>query len=71
MPPCLYCELIGSGALITIEHTPSQKNPGQFYSNIGSIAPVMEDLRGKIVPVDVFTLPGEAPAEGQGGEQPF
>ena len=67
-----YCELIGTGALITVELTPSQKNPGQFYSNIGSIAPVMDDLRGKIIPVDVFTLPGEAAEDGQGGgERPF
>ncbi len=67
-----YCTLIGSGALITVELTPSPKNPGQFYSNIGSIAPVMDDLKSKIVPVTAYALPGTAAAaDGDDGDVPF
>ena len=66
-----YCSLAGSGALVTIEHTPSQKNPGQFWSNIGSIAPVMDDLKSKVVPVEVFTLPGQPVQENEDGTVPF
>lgn len=58
-----YCSLIGSGALVTVEHTPSAKNPGQFFSNIGSIAPVMDDLKSKIVPVAAFAIPGETASQ--------
>jgi len=66
-----YCSLAGSGALVTIEHTPSQKNPGQFWSNIGSIAPVMEDLKSKVIPVGMFAVPGEASPDGENGDRPF
>ncbi|XHR30382.1 MAG: hypothetical protein ACFUZC_07435 [Chthoniobacteraceae bacterium] len=67
-----YCTLIGSGALVTVELTPSSKNPGQFFSNIGSIAPVMDDLKSKIVPVTAYTLPGAtAAADGDDGDVPF
>ena len=71
-----YCSLIGSGALVTVEHTPSQKNPGQFWSNIASVAPVMDDLTSKIVPVSSFVIPGEAlepsnDSDGSDSDIPF
>jgi hypothetical protein len=44
--------MIGAGAQITIEHGVSAK--GKVFANIGAIAPVMEGLESKIVPVPFF-----------------
>ena len=69
-----YCSLIGSGALVTVEHAPSSKNPGQFFSNIASIAPVMDDLTSKIVPISTFIMPGkpeEAAEQDNDSDIPF
>lgn len=45
--------LVGAGAQISVTHTPSQKT-SQIFANIATIAPVMDDLRGKILALESF-----------------
>lgn len=39
-----YAEMLGKGAMITVQHKPSAKNPGQTYANISGISPVFQQL---------------------------
>jgi hypothetical protein len=39
-----YAEMLGKGAMVTIQHKPSAKNPGQSYANITGISPVFAQL---------------------------
>ena len=68
-------EMKGRKALITIEHIPSARNPGQVYTGIASISPVPE---GYQVPPSApaqpqtASAPAAAPApEDEGDELPF
>ena len=45
--------LVGAGGQISITHTQSQKS-AQMFANIGTISPVMEDLKSKILPIKSF-----------------
>lgn len=40
-----YAEMRGRGAMITIQHKQSAKNPGQIYANISGISPVFQQLQ--------------------------
>lgn len=79
-----YCELKGSGAQITVGHKESKKT-GNPYAVISSVAPVMEEVKDKVLPVSAFSalLEGEAAAparattpvaaveEDEDGDAPF
>lgn len=39
-----YAEMQGKGAMLTIQHQASRKNPGESYANISGIAPVHPQL---------------------------
>lgn len=79
-----YCELIGSGAQITVAHRESKRTPGKVYATLGSVAPVMEEVKAKVLPVDAFAgllegnapaaspgKPAAAPADDEDGDMPF
>jgi len=59
--------MIGQGAQITVEHGVSAK--GKIFANIGAVAPVMEGLEGKIIPVQSF-LPYLEPRGGSAPTTP-
>lgn len=40
-----YAEMRGRGAMITVQHKQSAKNPGQVYANISGISPVFQQLQ--------------------------
>ena len=40
-----YMEMKGAKALITVEHVPSTRNPGQIFAGIASISPVPEGFQ--------------------------
>lgn len=40
-----YAEMRGRGAMITVQHKPGTKNPGQIYANISGISPVFQQLQ--------------------------
>lgn len=70
-----YMELKARKALITVEHIPSAKNPGQVYAGIASISPVPE---GYQVPPSAPAQPPAAPGpaatpapQNEGDELPF
>ena len=79
-----YCELKGSGAQITVGHKESKKT-GNPYAVVASVAPVMEEVKDKVLPVSAFSalLEGEAAAparattpvaaveEDEDGDAPF
>lgn len=78
-----YCELKGSGAQITVAHKESKKT-GNPYAVVASVAPVMEEVKDKVLPVSAFSalLEGSeeaAPAkaapvaveEDEDGDAPF
>jgi hypothetical protein len=60
-----YCELLGSGAQVTITHKESKRNPGKMYALLGAIAPVMEEVKDKVLPVKAFAalLDPDAPKQ--------
>jgi hypothetical protein len=76
-----YCELIGTGAQITVSHQESKRTPGKMYATLGSIAPVMEELKGKVHPLSAFAalldpdkgVPAGAVAsdDEDGSDEPF
>jgi len=76
-----YCELKGQGAQITVTHMESKRTPGKFYATLGAVAPVMEEVKDKVMPASAFAsvLAGsssEAPAapsvtEDEDGDGPF
>ena len=49
-----YCELKGAGAQITIAHKESKRTPGKFYAVISAIAPVMEEVKDKVLAAAAF-----------------
>jgi pyruvate/2-oxoglutarate dehydrogenase complex dihydrolipoamide acyltransferase (E2) component len=49
-----YCELEGCGALITVQHVASRRNPGVTYASIAGIAPVHPQLANLIPSPDSF-----------------
>jgi hypothetical protein len=49
-----YCELLGAGAQITIAHNESKRTPGKFYAVISAIAPVMEEVKDKVLAASAF-----------------
>ena len=70
-----YMELKGRKALLTVEHIPSAKNPGQVYGGIASISPVPEGFQ---TPATATSQPQAAPApaaapaaEDEDDELPF
>ena len=68
-----YMELKGRKALITVEHVPSTRNPGQVFSGIASISPVPEGFQ---VPAPGQPPPAPTPApvpsaQDEGDELPF
>lgn len=80
-----YCELKGSGAQITVGHKESKKT-GNPYAVVSSVAPVMEEVKDKVLPVSAFSAlleGGEAAAparattavaaveEDEDGDAPF
>jgi hypothetical protein len=78
-----YCELLGQGAQITLTHKESKRTPGKFYAVIGSLAPVMEEVKDKVLPQSAFAAlldPDGAPVqpatattteEDEDGDVPF
>jgi hypothetical protein len=50
-----YCNHIGDGAQITVTHKESKRNPGKFYALLSSVAPVMDEVKDKVLPVGAFT----------------
>ena len=80
-----YCELKGSGAQITVAHKESKKT-GNPYAVVASVAPVMEEVKDKVLPVSAFsalleggeaaapakaTTPVAAVEEDEDGDAPF
>ena len=49
-----YCELLGCGALVTVQHAQSRRNPGQYYAAIAGIAPVHPELVHLIPQPEIF-----------------
>lgn len=49
-----YCELLGSGAQITVTHQESKRTPGKMYATIAALAPVMDEVKDKVLPVSAF-----------------
>ena len=49
-----YCELIGTGAQVTVTHAESQRTAGKFYATLGSVSPVMEEMKDKVQPLKAF-----------------
>jgi hypothetical protein len=43
-----YCEMLNCGALLTVQHAQSKRNPGQHYASIAGIAPVHPQLANLI-----------------------
>ena len=46
--------LVGRGAEIRVELTPSQRTPGRYFANLQVCLPVDPDDAGKVKPVEVF-----------------
>ena len=55
-----YCELKGQGAMITIAHKQNRDNTRTFAS-LNSIAPVIEQLKSEVLPVEAFPAAVEDP----------
>jgi hypothetical protein len=56
-----YCELVGQGAVIKVEHVTSQM--GKVYAKIAGISPAktsLADYSGQVIPVDQFASPAPA-----------
>ena len=70
-----YFEMKGKKALLTVEHIPSVKNPGQVYAGIASISPVPEGFQTPATATSqpqAASAPAAAPAaEDEGDELPF
>jgi len=49
-----YCELLGSGAQITVSHKESKRTPGKMYALIGALSPCMDEVKDKVLPVSAF-----------------
>ncbi|EDY84922.1 hypothetical protein VDG1235_4556 [Verrucomicrobiia bacterium DG1235] len=56
-----YCELKGQGAMITIAHKQNRDNTRTFAS-LNSIAPVIEQLKGEVLPLEAFPADQEQQA---------
>ncbi|MDQ8188096.1 hypothetical protein [Pelagicoccus sp. SDUM812002] len=56
-----YCELKGQGAMITIAHKQNRDNTRTFAS-LNSIAPVIEQLKGEVLPLEAFPADQEPQA---------
>lgn len=56
-----YMELKGRPALITVDHTPSKRNPGQVFAEIVSISPVPEGFQAP-QPAPAAPPPAPVPA---------
>jgi hypothetical protein len=54
-----YCELKGRGAMITVRNQES-RDGSRTYASIVGIAPVMDQLRGQVLPLSVFATNNEA-----------
>ena len=61
-----YCELLGSGAQITVSHKESKRTAGKFYAVISALSPVMDEVKDKVQPKAAFAAlldPDKAPNE--------
>ena len=65
--------LIGRGAEIRIEYTPSTRTPGRYFANLQVCLPVDSDDAGKVKPVETFKglLHDEAAGDTDGDDIPF
>jgi len=63
-----YCELKGQGAQITVTHMESKRTAGKFYATLGAVAPVMEEVKDKVLPVSAFA--GLLGGSGQPATEP-
>lgn len=57
-----YCEMVGQGAVIKVEHVTSQM--GKVYAKIAGISPCktsLSDYTAQVIPVDQFDVPVAAP----------
>lgn len=79
-----YSELKGSGAQITIGHKESKRTAGKMYAVVSSVAPVMDEVKDKVLPAAAFAslleggeaaAPKAAPAAvadaDEDGNEPF
>jgi hypothetical protein len=48
-----YCELKGQGAMVTVGHKASRDGTRTF-ANLNGIAPVIDQLKGQVIPLAVF-----------------
>ena len=56
-----YCDMVGQGAVIKVEHVTSQM--GKVYAKIAGISPAktsLTDYSQQVVPVDHFAAPAAA-----------
>lgn len=49
-----YAEMLGRGAMITIQHKPSAKNPSKIYADITTISPVFPQMANQVPPASHF-----------------
>jgi len=57
-----YCEMVGQGGVIKVEHVTSQM--GKVYAKIAGISPCktsLSDYTAQVIPVDQFDVPAAAP----------
>ena len=47
--------MIGTGAQVTVTHKESKRTPGKMYAVLASVAPVMDEMADKVLPVSAFT----------------
>lgn len=70
-----YAELKGAGAQITVSHKESKRTAGKYYAVISSFAPLMDDVKDRVLPLPTFAslLNGTAPAvaDEEDGNDPF
>lgn len=49
-----YSELKGTGAQITVGHKESKRTAGKYYAVVSSVAPVMDEVKDKVLPASAF-----------------
>lgn len=55
-----YCELKGQGAMVTVGHKASRDGTRTF-ANLNGIAPVIDQLKGQVIPLAVFGQAASSP----------
>lgn len=66
-----YCQLKGQGAQVTITHQESKR--GTIYATLGAVAPVMEEVKDKVIPAGQFAklLSGDSSPTPSGKSKPM